>query len=87
LTLFANFEVRAEVHRRRGVQSDARVSVDVVVVIEENVAEDARVFNAAEAIGKRRAVLERLERRLGERVVVRDVRSRVTSVTPKSIIS
>ena len=43
----------------------------VVVVIEEHVAECAGVFDATEALGKRRAVLEGLERRFTERIVVR----------------
>ena len=54
----------AVVDRRRGVQPDAGVAVDVVVVIEERGAERAGVFDRAEPAGERRAVLEGLEVRL-----------------------
>ena len=39
----------AVVHRRRGVQPDAGVAVDMVVVIEERGAEAARVMDRAGA--------------------------------------
>ena len=45
-------------HRRWGVQPDAGVAVDVVVVIEERGAEGAGVFDRAEAAGEHRGVLE-----------------------------
>ena len=63
----------AVVDRRWGVQPDAGVAVDVVVVIEEHGAERPGVFDRAEAAGKRRAVLEGLEVRLRIGVVVADV--------------
>jgi hypothetical protein len=44
--------------------------MNVVVMIEEHVAERAGVLNAAEAFGERGVVLERLERRLRKWVVV-----------------
>ena len=53
------------------MQANARVTMNVVVVVEEHVAERASVLDAAEALGERRTVLEGLERRLTERIVVR----------------
>lgn len=58
------------VDRGRGVEGDARVSVDVVVVLEELDAERPCVLDGAESVGERRAVLQGLEGRLGIRVVV-----------------
>ena len=60
-TLGADLAGGAVVHRRWGVQPDAGVAVDVVVVIEERDAERAGVFDRAEPAGERRAVLEGLE--------------------------
>ena len=48
-----------------------------VVPGEENVTEAARVLDRSEAVGKVGAVLHRLELRLGEGIVVRDVGPRV----------
>ena len=53
------------------MQANARVAMDVVVVIEEHVAERASILDAPEALGERRTVLEGLERCLTERIVVR----------------
>ena len=69
LSLLADLQVRAVVHRRRGVQPNARVPVHMVVVVEEHVAERARILDAAEALGERRTVLEGLERCLTEGIV------------------
>jgi hypothetical protein len=49
----------------------------VVVVLEEAGAEAAGVLDRAEPSGERRAVLQRLEVRLGVGVVVGDVRARM----------
>jgi len=73
LALFTNLQVRAVVHRRGGVQTNAGVSVFVVVIGEELFTEDPSVLEAPEAWGKRRAVLQRLEGGFGERVVVAHV--------------
>ena len=69
----------AVVDRRRGVQPDAGVAVDVVVVIEERGAERAGVFDRAEPAGERRAVLEGLEVGLRVRVVVGHVGAAVAA--------
>ena len=61
---------RPVVDRGRGVEGDARVTVDVVVVLEELDAERPCVLDGAESVGERRAVLQGLEGRLGIRVVV-----------------
>ncbi len=49
----------------------------VVVVHEEHLAERSGVFDAAEALGELRAVLERLELGLAERVVIAHMRAAV----------
>ena len=67
----------AVVDRCWGVQADAGVAVDVVVVIEEHGAERAGVLDRAEPAGERRAVLERLELGLAVGVVVGHVRAAV----------
>jgi hypothetical protein len=69
----------AVMDRGRGVEPDAGVAVDVVVVVEELDAEHSRVGDRAEPFGERRAVFQRLELSFGVRVVVRDVRSRMRS--------
>jgi len=69
----------AVVHRGRGVQADPGVAVHVVVVLEERRAERSGVLDRAEAAGEVRAVLERLELRLGVGVVVRHVRTAVAA--------
>ena len=61
------------------MQSDAGVAVDVVVVIEERGAERAGILDRAEPAGKRGAVLEGLEVRLGVWVVVADVGTAVAA--------
>src|SRR5664280_619922 len=66
-----------------GVEGDARVSVDVVVVLEELDAERPCVLDGAESVGERRAVLQGLEGRLGIRVVVGDVGATVTPSHPE----
>src|SRR5687767_4195484 len=78
-SLGADLACGAVVDRRWGVQSDACVAVDVVVVVEEHGAERAGVLDAAEPPGEGRAVLEGLEVRLAEGVVVADVRAAVAS--------
>jgi hypothetical protein len=60
----------AVVDRGRGVEGDARVAVDVVVVLEELGTEGPCVLDGAEPVGERRAVLQGLEGRFRERVVV-----------------
>src|SRR5690606_26028155 len=67
----------AVVDGRGGHESDAAVTVIVVVPVEERSRERAAVFERAEAIGEFWAVLERLELCLREGVVVCDVRSGV----------
>ena len=57
----------AVVHRCRGVQRDAAVPMDMVVVIEERRAEGAGVFDGTKPARERRAVLEGLE--IGLRVI------------------
>ena len=51
----------AVVHGGGRVQPDPGMTVVMVVVLEERFAEDAGVFDRAEPVGERRAVLERLE--------------------------
>jgi Ethanolamine utilization protein EutJ (predicted chaperonin) len=70
LALGADFGSGAVVDRRRGVQADARMTVDVVVVFEEVSAERPGVLDGSEPVRERRAVLEGLERSFGIRVVV-----------------
>jgi len=53
------------------------VAMLAVVPVEEGTAVGTAVLRGAEALGKVGPVLERLELRLGERVVVRDAWSRV----------
>ena len=59
------------VHVMRGEEAEADVVLLAVVPGEEVAAEAARVFESPEALGEVRAVLERLELGLGERVVDR----------------
>ncbi len=73
LALDTDLVVSAVMHRGRGVHHDSRVAVLVVVVREEHLAERAGLFNGVETLGKGWAVLERLELRFGEGVVVRHV--------------
>src|ERR1035437_7253842 len=73
----ADLRCGAVVDRLRGHKAEARVAVLGVVVREEDAAETSRVLDGPEAVRKLRAVLERLEVRFGERVVVRDVGARV----------
>ena len=61
----------------RGQEADAAVSMLAVVPVEKGAAMGAAVLRGAEALGKVGPVLERLELRLGERIVVRDARPRV----------
>ena len=60
-----------EVDRGRGVHADPGVAVLVVVGGEEPLAERARVSQAAEPVREIGHVLQRLELRLGVRVVIR----------------
>src|SRR5450759_3808345 len=62
---------------RRGEIGDPGVPVLVVVPGEELLPEGAALLDRAEAVGELRAVLECLELRLREGVVVRDVRPAV----------
>jgi len=57
----------------RREHGEAGVMVVEVVPVEEVAAEGARVLHGAEALGKVRPVLECLELRFAERVVVGDV--------------
>ena len=61
----------------RGQQGDAAVMMFVVVPGKELLAKGPCVFDAGEAVGELRPVLERLELALRERVVVGDVRPAV----------
>ena len=61
------------------MQADAGVAVDVVVVVEEPLAEGSGVVDGPEAAGEGRAIFEGLEVRLGVRVVVADVRAAVAA--------
>jgi hypothetical protein len=70
LALGAHLDGGAVVDRCRCVVADAGVAVVVVVVGEERLAERPGVFDATEALGERRPVLQRLELSLAERVVV-----------------
>jgi hypothetical protein len=65
----------AEVDDLRGQAGQAGVVVFDVVPLEEPAAERARLFQRREAGRKARAVLQRLELALGERVVVGDMRA------------
>jgi hypothetical protein len=60
----------AVVDRGRGVQADAGMTMDVVVVVEELGAEGPGVFDGSEPVWERRAVLEGFESSFGKRVVV-----------------
>ena len=65
---------QAVVHVGGRQQAEADVMVLGVVPGEEDVAVGSGVLDRAEALRERRAVLQRLELGLGERVVVRHVR-------------
>ena len=65
------------VNDSRRHQADPRMTVLGVVVVEEAAAEASGVLDGAETIGELRAVLHRLELRLGVRIVVGHVRPRV----------
>jgi hypothetical protein len=66
---------QAEVHVVRGEQAKTAVMVLGVVPREEDVAVGPDVLNRAEPVRERRPVLQRLELRFGEWVVVGDVRA------------
>ena len=66
----------AEVHRRRRHVTDAGVVMPVVVPDEEATQVSTRVLYAVEARGEVRPVLERLELRLRERIIVGNPRPR-----------
>ena len=77
------------------MQSNARMTVLVIVVVEEKLAERPSVLDRAEAGGEGRAVLERLVDRLGVRVVLLTcgrewvrlmLRSLSSSATPLEVI-
>ena len=68
--LLADLVGGAEVDGRGGVQSKAGVVVLVAVVVEEFFAERAGVVDVVEVVREGGAVLEGLERRFAERVVV-----------------
>ncbi len=72
-TLRADLRSGPVVERSRGVSAHAGMAVDVVVVIERDRAEGPGVLVAAEATWECRAVLEGLEVRLPEGVVVAHV--------------
>ena len=59
-------------------ETDSRVPVFVVVVVEEVAGEQASIFDGAETTRELGAILQRLELRLGVGIVVRDVRSGVS---------
>ena len=71
---------RAVVHRRWRVVADARMAVLVVVEGEERLAERPGIFDRAEPLGERRAVLEGLELRLTVGIVITDVGAAVAPV-------
>ena len=60
----------------RGQEADAAVSMLAVVPVEKGAAMGSTVLRGAEALGEVGPVFERLELRLGERIVVRDVLGR-----------
>src|SRR5437879_6528179 len=64
----------ALVYVGRCQEPEGRVMVLGVVPGEEDVAVGSGILDRAEALRERRAVLQRLELRLRERVVIRDVR-------------
>ena len=59
-------------------ETDSRVPVFVVVVAEEVTAEQVSILDGTETLRELRAILQRLELRLGVGIVVRDMRSRVS---------
>ncbi len=59
------------------------MSVDVVVVLEELDAERPCVLDGTEPVGERRAVLQGLEGRFRERIVVTDVGTAVAAGHPE----
>ena len=61
---------QAVVNAVRGVETDPRMMVCVVVPIEEGAAETARVLDRTETLGKLRPVLHGAELRFRERVVI-----------------
>src|SRR5580693_7120023 len=67
----------AVVHVVRRAETERAVAVLAVVPVEEGAAVVTRVLDVREAVGEAGAILERLEVRLRERVIVRDVWSRV----------
>src|SRR5579872_6140818 len=69
---------KAVVHLPRREQAERTVVVFMVVPVEQVAGAAACVLGAAEAIGEFRAVLQRLEVRLAEWVVIRYVRPTVS---------
>ena len=65
------------VNRIRRHQSDTGVTVVIVIPTKELLAVCLGIFNAAETVWKVRAIFERLEMRVEERVVVRNIRPAV----------
>lgn len=61
----------------RGVQSDSRMMVCVIVPSEERAAETAGVLDRTEALRKLRPVLHSAKLRFRERVVIRNIGSRM----------
>lgn len=68
---------------RRGEQADAGVVMVRVIPGEEALAEAPAVLDATKAVGEVGAVLERLELRLGKRVIIARIRPAVGLCHPK----
>lgn len=75
LTLSQGVLVEAVVDNVRGQQSNARMVMLVVVVVEEILAEGAGILEAAKTSGELRAILEGFEVSLGVGIVVARVRA------------
>ena len=65
----------AVMHLIRGHEADPGVVMVLVVPLEERAAETSGILDAAEAFGEARLVFQRLEVALGERIVIRRVRT------------
>lgn len=66
-----------QVQHRRCQQADATMVVVVVIPIEEGLTETASIFHRTKELGKLGLVLEGLELRFGEGIVIGDIRTRV----------
>jgi len=74
---------QAVVNHMRAEQPDSCMVVLLVVPGKERLTESTGFFDTAEALGKRGAIFENLELRLGKRIVIAGMRPAVRLGDPK----